>query len=300
KSLSLPNRIDMEDQGDRQRDRKSMMITGVVQLVLLAVLYVLVAWREPNPPIPEYGVELSFGVATGGNAAPPQEQPVAAPSPAEQAAEEPEEAATSAEPTTAEQDQPIEETTPGDLPIEDTSEPDAAEAESNQSEPVVAETPSETAQETTTEQVPAVQQPAVAVTEDLAAPASENSDEESVGSGNDRGDEVQGEPEAEIDQRALYGNVTGQEGASLQMSGWIWDFEPTPQDDSEESGRIVYTVTIDDEGYIIKIVPKTSTVSPSVEKYYRQAVERLTFSKTSSYKPAPTSTGTITFIIKTK
>ena len=60
-------------------------------------------------------------------------------------------------------------------------------------------------------------------------------------------------------------------------------------------------VTIDDEGYIVESpIPIVSTVSPSVEKYYRQAVERLTFSKTSAYKTAPTSTGTITFVIKSK
>jgi len=183
------------------------------------------------------------------------------------------------------------------LPIEESGEPEQSETTAEEvtaSENTTAD--EQEAQESQEVAAPAVQQPAP----DVSEPSSEESDTNTAGVGNDTGDEVQGEPEAEIDERALYGSVSGQDGASLQMSGWIWDFEPTPQDNSQESGKIVYKVTIDDEGYIIKIVPQTSTVSPSVEKYYRQAVERLTFSKTSSYKPAPTSSGTITFIIKTK
>ncbi len=293
----------MDEEQDKAKNRKSAAITATIQVVLLVVLYFLAAWRQPDPPIPEYGIELSFGVATGGSNVAPQPQPVTTPpTQVENAEEQPTEPASSSESQSTEGDEAIEEPTEGDLPIEETGEPDASDAESEEATPSESNESDEAAEsDQTEEQVtpPVIQQPVQEVTED-ATPASEESDAESAGVGNDAGDEVQGEPAAEIDERALYGNVTGQEGASLQMSGWIWDFEPTPQDDSQESGKIVYKVTIDDEGYILSVVPQTSTVSPSVEKYYRQAVEALTFSKTSSYKTAPTSTGTITFIIKTK
>ncbi|CAN0243719.1 unnamed protein product, partial [Chrysoparadoxa australica] len=121
----------------------------------------------------------------------------------------------------------------------------------------------------------------------------------SQGSKTSPGDE--GKPEGTLDDRALYGSQGGgSNGASLQMAGWVWDVKPNPNDKSDETGKIVYKITIDDEGYITKIELISSTVSPEIQRLYRQSVERLSFSKTSDYKPAPTSTGTITFLIQTK
>ena len=104
-----------------------------------------------------------------------------------------------------------------------------------------------------------------------------------------------------LDDQAIYGSDTGgRNSASLQMTGWVWDFKPNPNDRSGETGKVVYRITIDDEGYITRIQLVHSTVSPEIQRLYRQSVERLSFSKTSDYKPAPTSTGTITFLIQTK
>ena len=114
----------------------------------------------------------------------------------------------------------------------------------------------------------------------------------------------EGEEEKEIDQRAIYGsqgtNTGDSEGANLALAGWVWDFKPKPDDQSDESGKIVYKIVVDQDGYLVKIETVTSTVSPSVERKYRSAVEKLTFSKTADYKTAPVSTGTITFIIKSR
>jgi len=114
----------------------------------------------------------------------------------------------------------------------------------------------------------------------------------------------EGEEEKEIDQRAIYGsqgtNTGDSEGANLAMAGWIWDFQPKPDDTSDESGKIIYKITVDQDGYLVKIETVTSTVSPTVERTYRSAVEKLTFSKTADYKTAPVSSGTITFIIKSR
>ena len=102
----------------------------------------------------------------------------------------------------------------------------------------------------------------------------------------------------------MYGNQgtssENLEGASLALAGWIWDFKPAPKDESDEVGKIVYSIVVDSEGELRKIVPITSTVSPSVELAYRTSVQKLTFSRTSNNAPAQFSTGTITFIIKSK
>ncbi len=110
-----------------------------------------------------------------------------------------------------------------------------------------------------------------------------------------------GNPEGKLDARALYGTQGGGNGASLDMTGWMWDFIPKPNDPTTESGRIVFEVKVDDQGEIIGVKTVEKTVSSTVEKIYRQAVEQLTFSRTSDNTvPASVSTGRITFILKSR
>jgi outer membrane biosynthesis protein TonB len=131
--------------------------------------------------------------------------------------------------------------------------------------------------------------------------------------GNNNGDKVgktgdQGNPQGDINAKALYGNLGtggngqgGSGGSSLDLAGWKWDKIPRVKDENEdENGKLVFQITIDSEGEITNIVTLEKTVSPSVEKLYRDVVEKLTFIKTDSKIPAPSSTGKITFIIRAK
>jgi protein TonB len=131
--------------------------------------------------------------------------------------------------------------------------------------------------------------------------------------GNNNGDKEgkvgdQGNPNGDINAKALYGNAGkggdgqgGSGGSSLDLAGWRWDRIPRVKDDNEdENGKIVFQITIDDQGEIIAIKTLEKTISPSVEKLYREAVEKLSFTKTDNKIPASTSTGKITFIIKSK
>ena len=112
--------------------------------------------------------------------------------------------------------------------------------------------------------------------------------------------------EPKIDDRAIFKKVddgagSGNKGASLDLTGWDWDFKPDPNDKSTENGMIVFQIVIDDEGEIIGVKTLEKTISPVVEKIYRDAVMELTFSKTSDNRTvAATSTGKITFIIQSK
>ena len=75
---------------------------------------------------------------------------------------------------------------------------------------------------------------------------------------------------------------------------------PDPNDNSEETGTIVYEIKVDEDGYVVSIRKITSTVTPAVELLYRKAVEQLLLEKTDGEDPAPFSTGRITFILKTR
>lgn len=121
----------------------------------------------------------------------------------------------------------------------------------------------------------------------------------------------QGDKNGNPDARALYGNPgegnnpngsggTGG-GAALDLAGWMWDSKPTPKDNTNESGRIVFQIKINAEGEIIAITAIEKTVSPALVQFYKAHVEKLTFSKINpTVTPSATTVGKITFIIKTR
>ena len=267
---------------------------------MLVLFYFIIAWKEPYPPIPEYGIELGFSQSAGAPAA-------AAPAPEEEVVEEEVEEVVEAaseeiqevESSTAQDEAEVMEEVESDVVDNQTPvEVQEASLETSQSEFVSeqGEEPTEMIEEVLEEETVQEVDNRALMTEKTEADANVPNDNPADGE-----DE---EEEKELDQRAIYGSQgknTGEaEGANLSLSGWVWDFKPSPKDTSDETGKIVYKIVVDSDGYLIKIETVTSTVSPSVERKYRQEVEKLTFSKTADYRSAPVSTGTVTFIIRTK
>ena len=123
--------------------------------------------------------------------------------------------------------------------------------------------------------------------------------------GNNNGDKPgtvgdQGNPKGSIDAGSLYGKPGGSKtGVALNVSGWGVGRPPQINDDSDESGRIVFELTVDDTGDIIGVRVKESTVSQSVVEVYRRAVSKMKLVPKSENVP-PISKGTITFNIKSK
>lgn len=123
--------------------------------------------------------------------------------------------------------------------------------------------------------------------------------------GNNNGDKPgtvgdQGNPKGSIDASSLYGKPGGAKtGLALNVSGWGMGARPQVNDDSDESGRIVFEITVDDTGDIINVRVKESTVSQSVVDVYKRAVARMKLVPKSENVP-PTSKGTIAFNIKSR
>ncbi len=260
--------MDEYEKREEKNKRVGWIVSVGVQLILFALFYFIVAWKAPFPPIPEYGIELGFQTSSGASeSASSTPQPVEEVSEASsEAAEEIEQVEESESAEVLEEVGAVEDANPvKDEPVEGQSEQSVDEAEQEVNEEV------------------AVEKEELKETEEVIETEEE---------------------QTEIDDRAIYGNQgtnSGEEeGASLALAGWAWDFKPRPDDSSSEVGKIVYQIVVDEDGYLVKIETLTSTVSPTVERKYRQAVERLTFSKTSDYQPAPLSEGTLTFIIRSK
>ena len=56
-----------ESELEKQNKKKAALYTTIIQVVLFAVLFFMVAWRAPDPPLPEYGIELNFGMDEQGS-----------------------------------------------------------------------------------------------------------------------------------------------------------------------------------------------------------------------------------------
>jgi outer membrane biosynthesis protein TonB len=123
--------------------------------------------------------------------------------------------------------------------------------------------------------------------------------------GNNNGDDAsgvgdKGNPNGKIDAKSLYGTPGGApSGVAFDVSGWAMASRPNVNDDSDETGKIVFQIKVDGSGEIINVRQLQSTVSPSVSEVYRRAVRQLRLRPKGGATP-PTATGTITFIIKSK
>lgn len=266
--------MDEREKKEEKNKRIGWLTSIGVQLVLLVLFYFIVAWKEPFPPIPEYGIELGFTTSAGAPAtsSPAQEAPDTEEVPEEQAVES--------------ESSEIEETESESEEVSEQSIP-----KSQVESPVKVE--ESTANETKAEVEDVKQVDNRAVMTPSETKSDKTSENPSEG----------GEEEKELDQRAIYGskgtNTGDSEGANLMLAGWEWVSPPKPDDSSDVSGKIKFEITVDDEGYIISLRTIESNIPKSIEKIYEKAVLELSFVKTEG-KAAPSSKGTITFIIKSR
>ncbi len=272
---------------EKKNNKIGILVSVGIHALLLVLFFFVLAWKEPDPPLPQYGIELNFGLDEAGSGETPQPKPAKvvqeeAPKEVVEPEEEIEEVTETQEPKVVEEvEEVIEE------PTEVQPEPSPAVVEE-----VVKPKPKAVAEPEPKKEV----KPKEVAKEAPKQPTTTANQGDNVDKVGDKGKE-----EGKIDARAIYGAKGSDKGASLQMTGWNWDYIPRPNDLSNESGRITFQITIDDQGYVTRVVTLEKTVSPEVERIYREEVERLTFSRTSdNLKPAPTSTGKVTFIIKAR
>lgn len=271
---------------ENNRHRKGMIISLGIHAAILILFIFLLAWSPPDPPIEEYGIELNFGMQEMGSGDVETEEVSEIDS--EQESENPNESE-SVEETVEEvieeqADVPSEEVTEesSDIDYEDSESPDKI-TETEVKEVVKEETKTETKQIDEPKEDP---KPLVTYPKG-GGKTGEGDDDEKGNKGDPRGD----------DGIAYSGNP-GSGGASLEMAGWRWNKKPIPNDQTDATGKIVFEIKVDEYGTVSGISTLETTVSPLVEKIYKDEVLKTTFSKTSSASAAKSSTGKITFIIR--
>ena len=317
------------------------MVSAGIHLGLLLLFLFLVAWRAPNPPLPEYGIELNFGFDDAGSGSTERDQPA----PPIEDTEEVDQPDSEVETETIEEviEEPVEEVvtepeeevqpetpvsenetpTQPEEQIETPEEPAQEEIKTEEVQETPAEVKAEEIKEEVKEEEKATEQP---VTTEGQKPVEEetkpetkpqpvidkralmgggkknNSNSNTAASnneGNSRDEKGnQGDPEGAVDERGLL-KGGGKGGPVLELTGWTWSARPNPNDQSNESGKIIFKIRIDDRGEVVQVVLLESTVSAALVRLYQKEVEKVTFKPLSSNsRPAPFSEGKITFVIK--
>ncbi|MGW8123114.1 hypothetical protein ACV07N_10695 [Roseivirga echinicomitans] len=317
-----------------KKDKKfSMIMSVVVHGTLLTLLLFLVAWRQPNPPIPEYGIELNFGFEEAGsgdierenkaeieeteNDTPPESEQET-----EEVVEEPEEETPVVEAvkevTPPKQEvvkEVVKETPKEEIKAEVVQQKESeVKAEEKKVEEVVVKKeevkpPAEVKKEVTkpVEEKKEVVKPVPVVDQRAIMGGGKKAESESKeAASNNQG--------KELDKRGNMGDPTGKTtangtlpggadlGVSLSLDGWKWASPPTEKDDSQIEGVIKFRIEVDDRGTVINVtkIPGTTISDNTIIEFYKKQVEKLTFKQTDPSKMAANiSKGEITFVIKT-
>ncbi|WP_276373383.1 hypothetical protein [Chryseolinea sp. H1M3-3] len=310
-----------EEALEKKNKRIALISTTIIQVVLVIALFFIVAWRAPDPPLPEYGIVLNFGTDDAGfgevqpetpvgNEGKAKEEPEASkPEVKEETPEVEEEVKEEAKPV---EEKPIEEQIvskvespvvvkekkeevkpvekPAEKPVEKKVEPKVEE------KPKVVEKPK-------VEEKPKVNPDAVYKPNAQQSTSDNKTGESKEGKPGNHGDDPgktgdKGSPQGTLDAKALYGKPGGGAGgSSLELSGWMWDDKPNPNVPNNESGRVVFEIKVDANGDIVSIKTLERSVSAEAEQICKRSVQNLTFSKTGSNVPEM-STGKITFVIR--
>ena len=243
--------------------RKAFWLTVTTNVIFFLMMMIIVAWKETYPPPEEYGIELGFETSE-------LSEPSDVLNESEDSFEEIEESS---------DDEIIDEQTTEEIidsdELEEIAEDEINNVDSDEESDLDLLNENES------------------ITEEIVSESSES--------------EVNKEEEIIlknkiIDERALFNKNTssssGSKGSSLEMQGWVWDIEPKPIDNSRESGKIVFEIIVDYYGEIVGLKTIETTLSPNIEKIYKEEIYKLTFSPTNNNNPAELSKGKITFLIK--
>jgi len=291
----------MTEQQER-RNKQIALITslGIHGLLLLAFM-LMMAWRAPNPPLPEYGIELNFGLdEQGGGDIQPET------SPGEQQTED---VPQQQESNASEQQEQTEDEAVSEKPVEQVvskvESPVVVKEEKKETvkevvkEKPVESKPKETPKEVVKKEEKAEVKPTESTSTTGKKGAATTSQGDDAGKTGDKGN-----PEGNVDAKALYGKQGGGGGGEgpfgLSMGGWTWADEPKiPNLPDNEGGRIEFEIECDSDGEIISIKTIQRGLSPKAEQLLRDEILRNSLQRTSAGAVPERSKGRVVFILKT-
>jgi periplasmic protein TonB len=297
----VPNNKIMETGTDN--DKRSRNIGLIASLCfhggIALLLFLLVAWKAPNPPLPDYGVEINLGFSDAGTGEIQPETEVGDEGTKTESAAQPEETV----PQEAVKEETEEEQQQEEIVTDDTNPVSVKEEKKEVKEEVKKEAAKEVVKETPKKEEPkVVKEEAVFTPKETTDKTTGKKKGENISQGNDKnakGDK--GQPDGTLNPDAAYSGIkgggAGGSGTGLDLAGWKWDRKPDPKIPENESGRLIFEIEVDENGEITKLVAIERGLSAQAEKICRDEILKLTFSQTGVNVPT-VSKGRITFVVK--
>lgn len=287
----------MYEENEKKNKRIALFTTIGVNGILLILLLFVIAWKAPDPPNPEYGIELNFGTDSQGSGDVQPEVPVGDESTNNEEQEStPEELVPQESVTeTTEQAAPTEESVE-EIPNKLESPVVVKKEEPKKENPKPVEKKTEPKKE---EPKPVERKPDPSQGYNPPSKGKEGAAGSQGDDTNKAGDK--GNPQG-VDKSEIYDGKPGggSGGSSLDLAGWDWDEIPRPNVSDNQTGRIVFEIEVDDKGEIRSIRTLEKTVSADAERVCREAIQKLTFSKKPGAVVPAISKGKITFTIRAK
>ncbi len=286
-------------QTEEARNKRIGVLTSLgVHMALFVIFFFMMAWRAPNPPLPEYGIELNFGLDNQGSGDVQPDKPVGT--------------------ETTKQDEMVEQTSKAQPEETDptlkeaVSEKSVDPSISKEESPVTVkeekkEVKTETKKDKKDESKPKEKVIAEYKKEDKTEnTAAQNSKQGTAGN---QGDDIKktgdkGNPEGTLDSKALYGTPGGGgggDGFGLAMSGWAWaDAPKVPELPDNENGKVIFEIECDETGEIVGITTVERSLSPKSEQILKDEIRKNSLIRTSGGRAPERSKGRIIFILRTK
>lgn len=306
----------MSEKQEKKNQQVAFLTTVGIHSLIFLLMFFIIAWRPPDPPLGASGFQLNFGLDDQGSGDYQPETPVGS---GGKESDEPEKTEESQPTPPQEQAEPVQEdnAVTEDKPVEYKSESKVespvAAAEPKKEEPRKVEKPVEKVPEKSVEK-PKADPNAVYNPDGKKTTSSNKTGDGKAGQPGNEGDDVgkvgdKGDPRG-VDKSAIYegnpgsgnGGPGGAGGFGLTMSGWDWDQTPkAPKVPDNESGFVVFEITVDSEGTIVDIQPLERTLSPEAVRLCRQEIERRSLVRTSSGGIIPPrSKGRVVFNLRLK
>jgi periplasmic protein TonB len=291
-------------EAQEKKNRRLAMITSIgVHAVLIVLLLFMVAWRTPNPPLPDFGIELNFGMDTQGSGDVQPETPVGV----KESEPEQEDVEEIPQPEAEEiaDEEVAEESAPEEVKAVEPEVPSKVESPvvvEEKKEVKQVEKPKEKPAEEVVESKPEVK-PAPEVPKAVYKPktgaTTEVKNTDTTGAPGNQGDDVnktgdKGDPDGTLDAKALYGKQGGG-GGGVSMAGFGGFGHPdieTPPLPEESYGVYEFKVKVDEQGYVISVTPVQRGLSFEAERRLKAAIQQLQFIPRGNPSAAE---GTITF-----
>lgn len=286
---------------EEKRNNSLALILSVLFHALLFLIFIFtIAWRAPNPPLPEYGFELNFGVDEAGSGRVQPNELSGSENPRQTVQQE----------SQPEPEQPVqpEQTTPAiqqqqeDKPVESKLESPVTVKEDKREEVKKTDKPVEKPVEKPAPKTDTKPADKPAEKKDTPTEAAKPNEGKPVSQGDKpktTGD--QGNPQGTPDAKALYGQQGGGGGGpQLELAGWTWDYIPKPNVPNNESGRIVFEIRVNADGELEGYRVIERSVGPEAERACREAIEKLTFTRKDGAVVPAISVGKITFLIRSQ